>query len=90
VDVSRLVPQGLALGRDVYVAPTAYLDPGQPWLIEIGDETLIGPCVMVLAHNTSMRLQTRHTLIGRVSIGRRVYIGHGAIVLRGSTIGDGR
>lgn len=72
----------------MYVAPTAYLDPGHPWLIEIGDETLIGPWAIVLAHDTSTRLHTGHTLIGRVRIGRRVYVGHGAIVMPGSTIGD--
>jgi acetyltransferase-like isoleucine patch superfamily enzyme len=88
VATHRLVAQGLELGRSVYVAPTAYLDAGHPWLIQIGDETLVGPWVIVLAHDTSTRLLTGHTLIGRVRIGKRVYLGHGAIVMPGSTIGD--
>ena len=88
VNVNRLLAQGLKLGRAVYIAPTAYLDPGHPWLIEIADETLVGPWVIVLAHDNSMRLQTGHTLIGRVTIGKRVYLGHGAIIMPGSTIGD--
>jgi maltose O-acetyltransferase len=88
VSVNRLVAQGLELGRAVYIAPTAYVDPGHPWLIEIGDETKIGPWAIVLAHDTSTWLQTRHTLIGRVTIGKRVYVGHGAIITPGSTIGD--
>jgi maltose O-acetyltransferase len=88
VDVNRLVAQGLQLGRAVYIAPTAYLDPGHPWLIQIADETLIGPWAIVLAHDTSTRLHTGHTLIGRVTIGKRVYVGHGAIIMPGSTIGD--
>jgi maltose O-acetyltransferase len=88
VNVDRLVAEGLRLGRDVYVAPTAYLDAGQPWLIEIGDETLVGPWVIVLAHDASTRLHTGHTLVGRVRIGRRVYLGHGAIVMPGSAVGD--
>jgi acetyltransferase-like isoleucine patch superfamily enzyme len=88
VDVSRLVARGLVLGHGVYVAPTAYVDPGRPWLIEVGDETMIGPCVIVLAHDASPRLHTGHTLVGRVRIGKRVYIGHGAIIMPGSTIGD--
>jgi maltose O-acetyltransferase len=88
VEVNRLVAQGLELGRGVYVAPTAYLDPGQPWLIQIADESVIGPWAILLAHDASTRLHTGHTLIGRVTIGKRVYIGHGAIVMPGSSIGD--
>lgn len=88
LDRNRLVAQGLELGRDVYIAPTAYLDAGQPWLIQIADESVIGPRAIVLAHDASTRLQTGHTLVGRVTIGRRVYVGHGAIILPGSTIGD--
>jgi maltose O-acetyltransferase len=88
VDVDRLVAQGLRLGQGVYIAPSAYLDAGHPWLIEIGDQTLVGPWAIVLAHDTSTRLHTGHTLVGRVRIGRRVYVGHGAIVMPGSTVGD--
>jgi maltose O-acetyltransferase len=43
----------------------------------------------VLAHDAGTRLHTGHTLVGRVRIGKRVYLGHGAIVMPGSTIGDG-
>jgi maltose O-acetyltransferase len=86
--VNRLVAQGLELGRAVYIAPTAYIDPGHPWLIHIGDESLIGPWAIVLAHDTSTRLHTGHTLVGRVTIGKRVYVGHGAIIMPGTTIGD--
>jgi maltose O-acetyltransferase len=89
VDVNRLVAQGLRLGQGVYIAPTAYLDAGHPWLIQIGDKSLIGPWAIVLAHDTSTLRHTGHTLIGRVNIGKRVYLGHGAIVMPGSTIGDG-
>lgn len=88
LDRNRLVAQGLELGRDVYIAPTAYLDAGQPWLIQIADESVIGPWAIVLAHDASTRLHTGHTLVGRVTIGRRVYVGHGAIIMPGSTIGD--
>jgi maltose O-acetyltransferase len=88
VDVKRLVGDGLELGRGVYVAPTAYLDPGHPWLIQIADESVIGPGAIVLAHDASTRLHTGHTLVGRVRIGKRAYIGHGAIVMPGSTIGE--
>jgi maltose O-acetyltransferase len=88
VDVQRLVAEGLELGRGVYIAPTAYIDAGHPWLIRIADESVLGPWVVVLAHDASTRLHTGHTLVGTVTIERRVYIGHGAIVMPGSTIGE--
>lgn len=88
LDRNRLVAEGLELGSDVYIAPTAYLDAGQPWLIQIADESVIGPWAIVLAHDASTRLHTGHTLVGRVTIGKRVYVGHGAIIMPGSTIGD--
>jgi maltose O-acetyltransferase len=88
VDMHRLIAEGLVLGRGVYIAPTAYIDEGHPWLIEIADESILGPWVIVLAHDASTRLHTGHTLVGRVTIDRRVYIGHGAIVMPGSTIGE--
>lgn len=86
--MQRLVAEGLELGRGVYIAPTAYIDAGHPWLIRIADESVLGPWVVVLAHDASTRLHTGHTLIGTVTIDRRVYIGHGAIVMPGSTIGE--
>jgi maltose O-acetyltransferase len=88
VDVNRLVAQGLQLGRAVYIAPTAYVDPGHPWLIRIDDEGVIGPWAILLAHDPSTRLHTGHTLVGRITIGRRAYVGHGAIIMPGSTVGD--
>jgi maltose O-acetyltransferase len=88
VDVRRLVADGLELGRGVYIAPTAYIDAGHPWLIRIADESVLGPWVVVLAHDASTRLHTGHTLVGTVTIDKRVYIGHGAIVMPGSIIGE--
>jgi maltose O-acetyltransferase len=88
VDVRRLVADGLDLGRGVYIAPTAYIDAGHPWLIRIADESVLGPWVVVLAHDASTRLHTGHTLVGAVTIDKRVYIGHGAIVMPGSRIGE--
>lgn len=88
VDVHRLVADGLDLGRDVYIAPTAYIDTGHPWLIRIADDSVLGPWVVVLAHDASTRLHTGHTLVGTVTIEKRVYIGHGAIVMPGTIIGE--
>ena len=86
--IDRLVAQGLELGSDVYIGRGVYLDAGSPWLISIGDETVLTSGVVVLAHDGSTRLHTGCTRIARTTIGRRVFVGTGAVVLAGATIGD--
>jgi maltose O-acetyltransferase len=87
-DMDRLVAQGLQLGERTFVARTAYLDPGHPWLITIGDGSGLSPGVIVLVHDASMRGHMGFTRIARVDIGKRVFVGAGAIILPGSRIGD--
>jgi maltose O-acetyltransferase len=84
----RLVALGLVLGERTFIARNAYIDPGWPWLITIGDQATLGPGVIVLAHDASMQRHIRRTRIAPVVIGRRAFIGAGAIVLPGSTVGD--
>jgi len=88
VSPDRLVALGLELGDGAFIARTAYLDPGFPWLITVREEATLGPGVIVLAHDASMQRHVRRTLIAPVVIGRRAFIGAGAIILPGSTIGD--
>lgn len=84
----RLVSLGLELGKGAFIARTVYIDPGFPWLVTIGDEATLAPGVIILAHDASMQRHVRHTLIAPVIIGKRAFIGAGAIVLAGSRIGD--
>lgn len=88
LNIDRLVAQGLSLGRDVFVARGAYLDPGRPWLISIDDGSVVGPFAVILVHDAAMRIQLGYTRVAAVSIGKRVFIGAGAVVLPGSQIGD--
>ena len=88
VTPERLVAQGLELGEGAFISRTAYIDPGHPWLITIGDWATISGGVIILAHDASMQRVTRRTLIARVRIGSHAFIGAGAIILPGSTIGD--
>ena len=85
---SWMVRRGLTLGHGVYINETASLDPDFLWLISIGDEAVLANRVQVLAHDGSTRHFTGYIRIGRVHIGRRVYVGAGAIILPGVTIGD--
>jgi maltose O-acetyltransferase len=83
-----LVRRGLTLGKGVYINETASLDPDFLWLISIDDEAVIANAVQILAHDGSTRHFTGYIRIGRVHIGRRVYVGAGSIILPGVTIGD--
>ena len=74
----------------MFIARNAWVDPGFPWLITIEDEATIGPQAIILAHDASMQRHLHRTLLSRVLIGGRAFIGAGAIVLAGSRIGRTR
>ena len=88
LNVDRLVALGLQIGHDTFVARNAYLDPGHPWLITIGNYSGLSPAVIVMVHDASMQRHTGHTRLAPVTIGDRVFIGVGAIILPGTRIGD--
>jgi maltose O-acetyltransferase len=88
VDVARLVAEGLELGTGAYIGQGVFLDAGHPWLISIGENSVITSGTVVLAHDASAKLHTGFTRIARVTIGNRVFVGAGAVILPGATIGD--
>lgn len=60
--------------------------------ISIGDGTTIGPNVCIYDHDHSWgshKNTNSKFILGDISIGNNVWIGAGAIILRGSQIGDG-
>ncbi|GAC1404504.1 MAG: hypothetical protein NVSMB64_07840 [Candidatus Velthaea sp.] len=57
-------------------------------LISIGADTVIAPRVHVLAHDASMKRHLDYTFVARTTIGKRVFVGAGSIILPGTTIGD--
>jgi maltose O-acetyltransferase len=87
-NLDRLVADGLELGHGAFVARGAYLDSNHPWLISIGDDSGLSPGVIVMAHDASMKHHVGCTRIACVEIGKRVFIGVGAIILPGTRIGD--
>jgi maltose O-acetyltransferase len=88
VDPERLLRQGLRLGKGVYIAPGATIDPWHCWLVSIGDESVLAPRVHILAHDASTKPHLGYTKIGEVDIGRRVFLGAGAVILPDVRIGD--
>ena len=87
-NLERLVAQGLQLGVDAHISRPLYIDQLHPWLITIGDHVTIGPYAAIITHDTSLVQHTGQTRLGRVVLGNRVYIGVGAILLPGTTIGE--
>lgn len=80
--------KNIRIGRNVFInACCCFQDQGG---ITIGDGTLIGHRVVIATINHGLRPAERgvHS-IAPVTIGRDVWIGSGAILLPGVTIGDG-
>jgi maltose O-acetyltransferase len=64
------------------------LDPTFCWLITIGDNVTLTAGVTILAHDASTKHHLKYTRIGRVTIGDRVFVGIGSIILPGVQIGN--
>jgi maltose O-acetyltransferase len=86
--IERLVAQGLQLGEEPHISRPVYLDTGHPWLITIGDYVTLSPYVAVITHDPSLAHYTSKTRLGSVTIGNRVNVGVGSIILPGTNIGD--
>jgi acetyltransferase-like isoleucine patch superfamily enzyme len=79
--------QGLKIG-----VGTSYtnenLDGICPQLIEIGDYCVFAPKSVVLTHDASLLPTTGKYIFKPVKIGHRVFVGYGAVIMPGLTIGD--
>lgn len=96
VDASfRLVPPfrtehglNLRVGRDVFINhDCTIMDLGG---VEIGDEVMIGPNVQIISTGHPLDPATRRSTIvaDPIRIGRNVWIGAGATILGGVTVGQ--
>jgi len=83
-----LINRGLQLGKDVFIGSNVTIDPGHVWLISIGDECTLTNGVKILAHDASTKRHLGYTKIGKVSIGKRTFIGLDSIILPGVKIGE--
>lgn len=89
LELQYLLDNGLTLGKNVSNYSPYAFDSEYPWLIEIGDDTIISTNVKILAHDDSTgRPAIHYSKVGRVSIGKRCFIGCGSIVLCNVRIGD--
>lgn len=83
----------LGIGRDVHISSNCFIASDEGGL-EIGDDSLIGPGCAIMADsyryddlNRPFRLQGQ--VSKGVKLGVNVWLGAGAVVLDGSTIGSG-
>ena len=86
--IEALVLRGLVMGSNVTLTRDVVLDPAHCHLISIGDDSVLGPEVLVLAHDASTKIHLGYARIARVEIGARVFIGARSVVLPGVKIGN--
>jgi maltose O-acetyltransferase len=86
--LEQLVADGLELGKDASVARRAYLDPTNPSLITIGEESIVSDFAIIMTQDQRTKVLGGTPRVGRVVIGRRVFVGPRAIILPGTTIAD--
>ena len=79
--------RGLKAGKNLFLGG-AYIDLVFLHLITIGDDVTLAGKVTILAHDASTNNWLRYSKVGKVTIGNRVFIGYGSIILPGVTIGD--
>lgn len=84
----RLISMGMKVGKNFKRLNGVILDPSHCWLIEMGDNVIMGPRVHILCHDASTKTFLNYTKIGRVTIGDNVFIGAESVVLPGVTIGS--
>lgn len=87
-NLNKLIKRGLIIGNNHTIMGGVIIDPSHCWHITIGDNVTLAPRVHILAHDASTKIFLGYTKIGNVSIGNRVFIGAGSIVLPGVAIGE--
>ncbi len=79
--------RGLKVGKNAYIFQDVEIDPGYPYLIEIGDNCRIGKNVLILAHDATTFKDLGITRLAPVKILEGSFIGQRSIILPGVTIG---
>jgi|AGTN01.1.fsa_nt_gi Acetyltransferase (isoleucine patch superfamily) len=75
---------GARVGEKVYIGKLCVFDDNFPELLTIEDHAVISSGCMIFAHDVS----TEEATVGEITIKRGAYIGMGAMILPGVTIGE--
>lgn len=88
VSTQWLIAHGMKVGKNFARQTSVILDPHHCHLITIGDSVTIAPRAYILCHDASTQMFLGRTKTAPVTIGNRVFIGAGAMILPGVSIGD--
>jgi len=83
--------RGVKIGQNVFIGSLVLFDDAYPEYITVEDNVQVSAGAKILAHDSSFKnvLNGRvPTYIGPVVIKRNAYIGSGAIILPGVTVGE--
>jgi len=83
--------RGVKIGKQVYIGSLVLLDEAYPEYITIEDHVQLSAGAKIVAHDSSFHNVSEGrlpTYIGPVLIRQNVYIGSGALILPGVTIGE--
>ena len=87
VTTEKLIKRGMKVGDNFSRQNNVILDPGQCWLIEIGDNVTLAPRVIILCHDASPQRFIKCSKVGKVVIGNNVFVGANTAILPGVKIG---
>lgn len=82
--------RGTKIGKNVGIGSGAFLEESRPHLVTIEDGANIGPNAIITAHDSSYHCINGDVpiLFGEVVIKKRAYVGAGAVILPGVTVGE--
>ena len=82
------VKRGMKVGKNFNRQSGTRLDPSNCWLIEVGDDVIMGNKVQLIAHDFSIMHHTGYARFGKIVIGDRVFIGANSTILMNVHVGN--
>lgn len=86
-NTQELIAMGLTVGKNFSRQQDVIIDHSHCWLITIGDNVTMAPRSYILAHDATTKNKHGYTKIGCVEIADNVFVGAGAIIMPGVSIG---
>ena len=84
--------RGVKIGKDVFIDRTTYIDEVYPHMVQIDDMAGVAPRAIILAHSKPgeyLESYLGKVKVEKVHIKKGAFVGVGAIVLPGVTLGEG-